>query len=150
MSWDVILTRVSPDNATVDEIEKRAAFLIELGPKAEVLSALGAAFPEIDLADPAWGILQGEGFSIEFNLREDDPVKQIMLHVRGSDLALGAIRRLCESTGWRALNMSTGDFMDFTDAGPQQWHRYRDQVIAYLESEVVDPRQGAGKQSESQ
>lgn len=75
-----------------------------LGSLTEVRRKLQAALPEIDLADPAWGTLEGDDYSIEFSVGEEDPCMSVMLHVRGGDEALGVIQRLFAATGWEALD----------------------------------------------
>jgi hypothetical protein len=109
MSWDVLLLSVPPGIATVDDSPED--FASELGPRAQVLSTLAALFPDLDLSDPTWGILAGDDFAIEFNIGDGDPVETIMLHVRGSNSTIHAIHYICERTGWRAFDTSTGDLL---------------------------------------
>jgi hypothetical protein len=136
MSWDVILMRVPSDIVTIDDFPKD--FSSELGPRSEVLPTLANILPELDLTDPAWGILDGEGFSIEFNIGDGDPIETIILHARGSDSAIKAIQQICEYTGWRAIDTGTGDLINFSKnpaAGLRQWRSYRDQTAASLRAE---------------
>ncbi len=123
MSWDVILMNVPSNIESGTEFEED---LPELGSKTKVLSILSNALPSINLSDPAWGILDGDNFSIEFNMGDDDPVHTIMLHVRGSDDVTGVIDRICQHSGWRAFDTTVGDFINFAKnptagAGGVQW-----------------------------
>jgi hypothetical protein len=136
MSWDVILMSVPSVIVAVEDFPDD--FSSELGPQPQVLSTIAAILPDLDLTDPTWGILDGDDFSIEFNIGDGDPVDTIMLHVRGGDSAIRAIQHICEHTGWRALDTSTGDFINFAEdptEGLQQWRTYRNQVVASLEAE---------------
>lgn len=131
MSWDVVLMSVPPEiteNAKLDD-----DFSSPLGAASAVLPLLKRVLPSADLSDPTWGILDGPDFSIEFNIGKDDPLRTIMLHVRGGEAALGPIQQLCEETGWRALDCGTGEFIDFSDdpaARLRNWQTYRDQMAA--------------------
>jgi hypothetical protein len=45
----------------------------------------------------------------------------------------GPIEHLCRGTGWRALDCTTGEFLDLAadpGAGFRQWQAFRDQVVA--------------------
>jgi hypothetical protein len=120
----------------------RAGAVLELGPKAEILAALAALFPDMDLSDLAWGVLRGERWLIEFDFGQDDPVKQILLHIREDDeRAISVIERICAATGWRTLDLSTGEFVDFREHHEnmaRQWRRYKDQAVAYLGGESAE------------
>ena len=142
MSWDVILMNVPSNIESSAEIEED---LPVLGSKTEVLSMLSNTLPSIVLSDPTWGILDGDSFSIEFNIGDEDPVHTIMLHVRGSDDVIEVIDRICQYSRWRALDTSTGDFMNFSKnpaAGLQQWRAFRDQVFASLGEDGEVPEKG--------
>ena len=136
MSWDVLLMSVPPDITTTENLPND--FSSELGPLPQVLSTIAAILPDLNLANPEWGILEGDGFHMEFNIGQRDPVDTIMLHVRGGDGALRSIHRICEHTGWRALDTTTGDFINFAQdptKGLRQWRTYRDRVVASLRAE---------------
>jgi hypothetical protein len=136
MSWDVILIDMPSGIVTIDDLPKD--FSPELGPRTHVLSTIATMLPDLDLTDPAWGILDGDDFSIEFNIGDGDPITDIMLHVRGGDDAIHVIQHICEHTGWRAFDTSTGDLIDFAQdptAGLRQWRAYRDRVVASLKAE---------------
>lgn len=142
MSWDVILMNV-PSN--IESIMALEGDLPVLGSNTEVLSILSNALPAINLSDPTWGVFDGDNFAIEFSIGDKDPVHTIMLHVRGSDEVIEVIERLCQYSGWRALDTSVGDFMNFANnpaAGLQQWRAYRDHVFASLGEEGDVPEKG--------
>lgn len=127
---------VPPDIVRAQDIPEN--FSSTLGPQPQVLSVIAAILPGLDLSDPAWGILDGQDFSIEFNIGCSDPVDTIMLHVRGGEAAIDPIRHICEHTGWRALDLNIGDFINFSGdpaAGLQKWRDHRDRLAASLQAE---------------
>ena len=135
MSWDVLLINVPDKMKSPNDLPDD--FKSTLGITADVHSTLSNIVPEIDLHDPAWGNLKGDGFSIEFNIGKNNPVESIMLHVRDSNGAITIIEHICKKTGWRALDTSTGNFIDFNqnpERGFEQWRSYRNQVAKSLQN----------------
>jgi len=53
-----------------------------IGARAAVVDSIRTVFPTFDFSDPEWGRIEGDGFSIEVNLRGEDPVRGFALHVR--------------------------------------------------------------------
>jgi hypothetical protein len=97
--------------------------------RRELLSGL---LPGIDWSDTTWGIYEGNGFSIEFNVGRDDPIGIMMLHVRGGGDAIAAIVTLARPVGWSALDCSTSKFLDLdnpSQAGWEVFQAFRDKVI---------------------
>jgi len=135
MSWDVFIMNVPADIVSATELPDD--FSGELGSPEYVLAKLASIFPSINLTDPTWGGLDTEDGSIEFNIGSKDPIKTMMLHARGGNSVIGAIQMLCDQTGWRALDMTTGDFINFENnpaEGLKQWRSYKDKVIASYET----------------
>jgi len=88
--------------------------------------------PGVDWSDQTWGIYDGSGFSIEFNVGKDEPIDSMMLHVRGGGDAISAITAFARPLGWSALDCSTGDFIDFHKPSQEGWEgfqAFRDRVI---------------------
>ena len=130
MSWDVLILNLPPGTTVLEDVPDSTD--VSLGPLSQVLDRLRASLGgDIDLTDPTWGTMEGEAFSIEFNIGDKDPCESIMLHVRGDDSAVEPIRVLCESTRWRAFDTTTGELMEFesgTQPGLRQWRAFRDRV----------------------
>lgn len=96
----------------------------------QFLRAGGPSFPDLDLNDPTWGNLEDPDWSIEFNIGREDPVESIMLHVRGGGDVVEVIRRAARALGCRALDGSSGEFIE--DGGADGWadfQAYRDSVL---------------------
>lgn len=131
MSWDVMIFNLggkAPLN--LDQLEETD--LLPLGPADEIRERISALLPGVDWSDPTWGIYGDEGFSIEFNVGEDDPITNMMLHVRGGGDAIAAITRFAKPLQWSALDCSTSEFLDFekpSQAGWEGFQAFRDQVI---------------------
>jgi hypothetical protein len=139
VSWDVVILQVPEGVESPAELPDD--FDSNLGSAESFLRLLKSLFPEIDLSDPAWGILDGPEFSIEFSIGEKDPVDSVMLHVRGSGQAVEPIQSLCKAGGWRALDMSDGEFIDFSaapEAGLEAWRGLRDEAVAAARSRGAD------------
>ena len=130
MSWDVVMMRLPAGTTQLAELPDD--FETPLGSLPRVLDVLRETFPDIDLSDPTWGTIEGDDYSIEFNIGDDDPCTSIMLHVRGTEQAIEPIRRLCDHTGWAAFDTTTDKVMDFAADpadGLRQWRAFRDQVL---------------------
>jgi hypothetical protein len=131
MSWDVMIFNLSgktpPPMPELQESDCKP-----LGPAAEVRQRISSVISKVDWSDPSWGIYEGGGFSIEFNAGNQDPVQNIMLHVRGGGDAIATIMAFTKPCGWSALDCSTGEFLD--PAAPSQggwkgFQAYRDQIL---------------------
>ncbi len=96
-----------------------------LGTPDEVRSTLSQVFPALDWADPTWGQLEGDGFSIEFPLGDEDPCRTLILFARGN--ATAAALRLIDATGWCLLDTGNGGWMNLSadpDAGRRAFEAY--------------------------
>jgi hypothetical protein len=108
MSWDISVMAASTPPAPVEQMPKdwRGA---TLGSEGEVREKISAVLPEVDWSDPTWGILEGNGFSFEFNIGSQRPCEGFMIHVRGGGPAVTSLLRLAEKTGWYLLDCSQGN-----------------------------------------
>jgi hypothetical protein len=137
MSWDVMIHRFEGPPPRVEDLSDEHQFL-PLGDASDVRKQISVALPTVDWSDPAWGVLDGDGFSIEFNFQADGPVTGFMLHVRGGGDPLPSIIRLCRVNGWVALDTSAGAFLDLDAPSREGWHSFqsfRDQVVRRVEQE---------------
>lgn len=103
-------------------------FMPLLGPRAEVIAQIAEICPEADFSDPPWGpdpswaVIRGDGYQLEFNFGPGDPLNIIGVVPHG-DVAYDFIHRICERTGWRAVDCNNGEFLDIVESwgnGPQQ------------------------------
>lgn len=130
MSWDVLILR-SDGTTPIHELPKDWR-PDPLGDADELRDRLARFFGSLDWSDPAWGILEGNGFSLEFNFTKSGLVDSFMLHVRGGGDAVSPIVAMCKHFCWQALDCSSGDFIDLTNPSTEGWERfqaYRDKVF---------------------
>lgn len=131
MSWDVIVHRFPRDIETIDQLPdsfKAPA----IGSRAEVAQSLRTIFPHADISNSSWPIINGNGYSIEFDMGCEESCDGFMLHVRGGEEALGAIMQIAKHFNARAFDTTSGEFLDrMQDSGSgfRQWREYRDRVI---------------------
>ena len=130
MSWDVAVFNLQDKPRTLDDL--REEMILPFGPAARVREGISAVLPDVDWSDPTWGIYGGEGFSIEFNVGKDDPIQNMMLHVRGGGDAVADIMKLVVANGWIALDCTTSEFLDPAAPSSEGWiafQRYREQIV---------------------
>lgn len=132
MSWDVVVMKF-PENFNNDWDNVPKDFKPETICTHEHLkNEIKKLLPNINHDDPSWMVLNGETYSIEFNVGADDPINCIMLHVRGGDEALQAIKIFCEKFNCDALDTTEGKCIDFNEKsnkGFSAWRKYRDKVL---------------------
>jgi hypothetical protein len=130
VSWDVYVMRMPSCVSRVRDIPDDYQ-PPSMGTRAEVIDRIRARVPSVDFADPAWGVLEGGAFSIEFNVGKD-PVTSLMLHVRGGDEAIGVIHEVAKALGCDAIETGDGEVIDFGSpqaaGGFARWRAYRDQI----------------------
>ncbi len=72
MSWDVMIFNMQGKTPPPIQELQESDYEV-LGPAAEVRQRISALLSEADWSDPTWGIYEGDGFSIEFNVGKKDP-----------------------------------------------------------------------------
>jgi len=107
-----------------------------LGSEAEVREKISAVLPEVDWSDPTWGIIEGDGFSFEFNIGSEGPCDGFMIHVRGGGPVVTHLLKLAEKTGWYLLDCSQSEWLHHCkdpEAGWVGFQAYRDRVISAMQ-----------------
>lgn len=138
MSWDVDLLD-APDVDCANDIAADS----DIRPikRSTVIEAVSGLFPgSADFSDPFWGRVDGDGWSIEVNVGDDEMCSSIMLHVRGAGDPVPAILQIAGALQLRALDCSTGDFLDAEapeNASFERWQAYRDQVVGKYEAQSL-------------
>lgn len=129
MSWD-IFAQDFPDVASVEDVPDDFE-PASLGSRDAMIARIAGAIPSADFADPAWGLIDGLGWSIEVNLGDDAECNGFALHVRGGgNEAIDAVAAILAATGLRAVDAQTGEFFDKGAALESfgGWQAYRDHV----------------------
>jgi hypothetical protein len=131
MSWDVMIFNFG--DASPPPLERlEPNDLKPLGAASDVRQRISELLPGVNWTDLSWGIYGGEGFSIEFNVGNDDPITSIMLHVRGGGDVISTIMAFTSRLGWWALDCSTSEYLypqNPSQAGWEGFQRYRDKII---------------------
>ena len=131
MSWDVIVHRFPQDIETTEQLPdgfKPPA----IGSRAEIAQSIRTIFPDANISNLGWLVVDGQGFSIEVNIGNEEPCDGFMLHVRGGEAALGAVMQIARLFEARALDLSSCEFLDRMadpDSGFRQWRAYRDKSV---------------------
>ena len=127
MSWD-LLVYAAPPGVRMEDTEEEH---LRLGTLEEVQAAIRAALPEAELRSP-YARIDHQAYTVELHIGDDDPVQGLGVRVQGGDEAVEPLLRLCAHTGWRALDVSTGAFLDESGdpaAGLRGWRAFRDSVV---------------------
>jgi hypothetical protein len=120
MSWDVIIFRSDFPVTKMDDLPddfKGPA----MGTSEEIRIKLSSSFPGTDWSDPAWGIFEGDSFSIEFNIGHELVTTDLMLHVRGNGEPVTPIAKMCLTHGWSAIDTSTGELLNLKKPSTKGW-----------------------------
>jgi hypothetical protein len=125
MSWDLSVFGSESPPPRVDDMPKDWAGT-PLGPAADVRAKLSAVFPELDWTNPTWGLLEGPGFSFEFNMGREELLTGFMIHVRGSGDPVPWLMRMGDACTWYMLDTSTGEWMHHLRGPNEGWQGLQD------------------------
>jgi hypothetical protein len=151
MSWDVAVLNCGGELfAGEASVPKPVG---PLGSAVRVRQRIARHLPDVDWSDPTWGLYRGDGFTIEFNLGDDDPIQVCTLHVRGGGDPIPALRRFVNPNGWALLDCSTGAVLDAENPSPEGWEgfqAFRDQAIGPRRRKKSDSKARDSKRKEKQ
>ncbi len=131
MSWDIFVQDFPADVKRLEEIPpdfKPAS----LGKRSLIIEKIKDVAPTADFTNPAWGIIIGEGWSIEVNMSSEEDCKSFVFHVRGGDAAVCVVAAILQHLELRAADLQSSDFFV---SGPRaiesfgKWRAYRDHVV---------------------
>jgi hypothetical protein len=130
MSWDILV--LNYQGAPPEDPDDESVESLPLGKPVVVRQSISDHLPRVDWSDPTWGIYETDTFSFEFNMGDEDPIEDIMVHVRGGGEVIPALMAFANPNQWSLLDCSTGEFLDPqhpSSAGWEAFQVYRDQVI---------------------
>jgi hypothetical protein len=141
MSWDVSVfaAKVPPPPVAEMPDDWRGEII---GTRDDVRAKISACIPGVNWSDPTWGVVDGEGFSFEFNVGRKEPNDGFIIHVRGGENAVPVLTRLGEQCGWYLLDCSQGEWLHYcsdTDSGWEGFQAYRDRVLGRTSSQGGEP-----------
>ena len=131
MSWDIFVFDMLRGAKAVEDIPadfKQAP----ISRRSDVIAGIRQVVPEADFSRPSWGSIEGDGWSIELNMGDEEECDGFAFHVRGGDAAVGVVAAILSHLDLRAVDSCTGDFFA---AGPEslesfrKWRAYRDRVV---------------------
>lgn len=132
MSWDIFVQDLPDGVSSAEEIPDGFRPAV-LGAREDLIHRIRSVLPEVDFSDPAWGVLEREGASIEFNMGKEGASTGFALHVRGGPQAAFVVRLLLDALRLRALDPSseTGFFAldDGSTEGFEAWRKFRDAAL---------------------
>jgi hypothetical protein len=129
MSWDIFVQDIPVDATTVEDIP--ADFVpAPVGQRSQIIETIREVVPFADFSDPAWGVIDGEDFSIEVSLGTNETVKDFAFHVHGGDVAAAVVSELLGRLKLRAFDAGSGDIFDHQRAatGLREWRAYLQRV----------------------
>ncbi|MGL4302532.1 MAG: hypothetical protein ACRCS5_07485 [Sphingomonas sp.] len=134
-----------PNVATIDEIPDDFQ-PSSLGTRQALIGKIQEIFPTADFNNPGWGIIDGQGWSIEVNIGPETECNGIMLHVRGGEGAVEAVTAIFDHLQFRAIDLQTGDFFEPRRAMSsfEKWTQYRDQVTTSQPSPPPEAKKRSG------
>jgi hypothetical protein len=103
----VMLLNLQPSAAAAD-LETAPPF----GRREEVIDRIAGVLGPLGGAADRRQTIQGSGWSLGFDLGEDDQVWTIAVDARGSDDSISALERLARETGWQIFVPRLGTFIE--------------------------------------
>ena len=82
---------------------------------SEIVATIQRVVPAADFSDPEWGHIEGENFSIEVNIKREEPMRSFAFHCRANGLdADYVVADILEALSLRAFDIDseTGIFED--------------------------------------
>jgi hypothetical protein len=110
--WDILIQPLPAGLRTLDDIPEGYR-PPPLGARDEIISRIRDRVPGVDFFYSAWGRLEGEGFSIEFHLGDDEEATSLLLHVRGDRRAISVVRDVSEALGCHAIDCGERAVIEF-------------------------------------
>ena len=128
MSYDIFVQDIPKSANTIEEIPDNFTPQ-KIGSRREIISSILEIVPEADFSDPTWGTIEGESFSIEVNLGEDEILTSFAFHVNGDNTALTIISAILNHLDLRAFDLDGIFDPKRSSKNFKNWKEYRDFVI---------------------
>ena len=131
MSWDIFVEDLPVEADSLDQIPSDFKPRC-IGKRSEIIAKIKEVVPSADFSDPSWGRIEGDDWSIEVNMGDEEDCYDFAFHVHGGHTAVGAVVAILDHLKLRGLDSQTGDLFK---AGPEsidsfvEWSAYRDQLL---------------------
>lgn len=114
MSWDFAIMAAGEPPPPVEEMPDDWTG-DPIGTLAETRSKIEFALPAVNWSDPALGVYEDEDGSYEFNIGNDEPCTNIVVHLRGGEQTLARLVSLAEKWGWYLMDISQSEWLHHCD-----------------------------------
>jgi hypothetical protein len=131
MSWDIIVSDFPRAATKVADIPKDFRSN-SLGSRDEIIKKIQQIIPTSNFSEPSWGLIEGNGWSIEVSLGDKLECHDFSFHVRGGDEAVFVIAAILDHMDLRALDCQTGEFFSPGSealASFKKWREYRNRCV---------------------
>jgi hypothetical protein len=109
MSWDIFALDIPPEIKSVEEIP--SDFKPKpLGTRSAVISKIKELIQTADFSDPAWGLIDRDGWSIEVSMGPKEVCDGFSLHVRGADEVVAVVAAILDCLSIRGIDAQTAEF----------------------------------------
>jgi hypothetical protein len=125
MSWDVVVLNYGDSPPADVEEMGDAGEPDPLGSAAAVRKLISDHLDGVDWSDPTYGVYRGDGFTIEFPIRDNDPVDSLMLHVRGGGDPIAALLLFAQPNNWTLFDCSTSQIIAPDDPSQEGWEGFQ-------------------------
>ncbi len=126
MCWDVTIYKFPGDVENVAELNDDFK-LTALAPRTQVVESLKQLFPEADVSDLSWLVVDHKEFKIEISTGHAESCLGLTLHVSGEECPLKEVIKIAQYFGARAFDMTAYQFLDRMNdpaSGFEQWRKY--------------------------
>lgn len=128
MSWDVIVENYGgePPDLNDEMVEPKS-----LGGPAAIRKKFDAQFPGIEWTSDRDGVFESDEFLIEITIGSENPIKHVMLSVRGDGDPLAVVAALAKANKWSLFDCSASEYLDLDkhSAGFEEFQAFRDRAL---------------------
>lgn len=144
MSWDLLVYNFKGSPPPAEEWEGDEEG-VPLGSPASVRKKIDAELAGVDWSDPTHGIYEGDGFTIEFALRDAKKLDSFMIHARGGGDVVAALLKFAMPNGWSLFDLSTDEWIDPADPSNTGWEEFQ----AFRDRAIAESKKKSGKKKSS-
>ena len=129
MSWDVLMIRTKTNCETINAITSENILPFTQAEIAAEIQKIATELHAIcNCTDLSWQTLDGNGWSIEFNVGEEAETPSVMLHIRGGE-PKAVFALLMTDLNTRLIDGGTGFITFDKPTSFETWKAYRDRMI---------------------
>lgn len=131
-TWDILVQDIPPGTTSVDQMPPDF-MAAPVGQRDDIIAGIKAVAPNVDFTDPTWGVIRGDGYTIEINIGEEPVTSDFAFHVRGDDEAANVVSRILQRLELRAYDPQslTGIFQhgDAAVESLRSWRTFHDNAV---------------------